>query len=267
LPSKTSENLFEDAFANSFKYFRSLPFLMGGKEKDMIAEGLDLKVQFAKRGGQVPVVVQQSRIDGEGVLCGGDILRMEYADNAVLGITLSEGHPFLWTPEGSIVEETGLQIFEILVDCDQDALIYRCRGDYRSRGDSARLFRQLPSPSEVKYDKDGLVPVVTQELATGDVLMVAYANADALRKTIEDGFATYWSTSRKALWKKGESSGDLLRTESILLQSGGNAVAYVVEMLGSGACHTEAKDGTHRKSCFYRKIADRNRLEFLPGME
>jgi len=102
--------------------------------------------------------------------------------------------------------------------------------------------------------RGGLLPVVVQEHATGTVLMQGYANQEALDKTISSGFATFWSTSRQALWTKGETSGDRLKIKAILTDCDQDALLYRVELMGEGACHTKNDAGKARKSCFYRQI-------------
>ena len=101
---------------------------------------------------------------------------------------------------------------------------------------------------EVDFKKgDGLVPVVTQEASSGAVLMVAYANEEALKLTLQTGFAHYWSRSRSKLWKKGEESGHLQRVREVLVDCDGDTLLYVVEQTGP-ACHTG------NKTCFFRKF-------------
>jgi len=99
-----------------------------------------------------------------------------------------------------------------------------------------------------KFDADGLVTVVATDVWTGDVLMVAHMNEQALRRTIETGEAWYFSRSRRALWKKGESSGHTQRVTEMRLDCDQDAVWIKVEQNGPGACHTG------RKSCFYRAV-------------
>ena len=97
-----------------------------------------------------------------------------------------------------------------------------------------------------KFDADGLVTAVATDVVSGDVLMVAHMNAEALAKTIETGEAWYFSRSRKKLWKKGESSGHVQRVRELRVDCDQDAVWIKVEQLGPGACHTG------RRSCFYR---------------
>ena len=94
--------------------------------------------------------------------------------------------------------------------------------------------------SAVKFGADGLVPVVTQESRSGDVLMLAYANRDALDRTLSTGWAHYFSRSRGTLWQKGETSGHLQRVTEVRLDCDGDAVLYRAEQQGP-ACHTGAR--------------------------
>jgi len=99
-----------------------------------------------------------------------------------------------------------------------------------------------------KFDADGLVTCVATDAGSGEVLMVAHMNAEALRRTIETGEAWYFSRSRKALWKKGESSGHTQRVVEMRVDCDQDAVWIKVEQQGAGACHTG------RRSCFYRLV-------------
>lgn len=97
-----------------------------------------------------------------------------------------------------------------------------------------------------KFDANGLITAVITDIASGDVLMVAHMNADALKRTIESGEAWFYSRSRKHLWKKGESSGHVQRVIELRVDCDQDALWLKVEQQGPGACHT----GRH--SCFYR---------------
>ena len=99
-----------------------------------------------------------------------------------------------------------------------------------------------------KFDAAGLVTCVATDAATGDVLMVAHMNEEALRRTIETGDAWYYSRSRKALWRKGESSGHVQRVVEIRVDCDQDALWIRVEQGGGAACHTG------RRSCFYRTV-------------
>ncbi len=99
----------------------------------------------------------------------------------------------------------------------------------------------------IRFDSNGLVPVVAVDHLTGKVLMVAYANEEALNKTLETGFAHYWSRSRKKLWKKGEASGHVQKIVGIKLDCDGDTLLYEVEQTGP-ACHTG------NSTCFFTDI-------------
>ena len=99
----------------------------------------------------------------------------------------------------------------------------------------------------VAFDANGLVPVVAQEARTGMIRMVAWANRDALARTLETGAAHFWSRSRWALWRKGESSGHTLEVREVRLDCDGDVVLYLVAAEGP-SCHTGAT------SCFFRRV-------------
>lgn len=99
-----------------------------------------------------------------------------------------------------------------------------------------------------RFDADGLVTCVATDAKSGDVLMVAHMNREALEKTIATGDAHYYSRSRRALWRKGESSGHTQRVVEMRIDCDQDAVWIKVEQVGAGACHTG------RRSCFYRVV-------------
>jgi phosphoribosyl-AMP cyclohydrolase len=99
-----------------------------------------------------------------------------------------------------------------------------------------------------KFDKDGLVTAVVTDVVSGELLMVAHMNAQALSLTIETGEAWYFSRSRQLLWRKGESSGHVQRVKEMRVDCDQDAVWLKVEQAGAGACHTG------RRSCFYRAV-------------
>lgn len=102
-----------------------------------------------------------------------------------------------------------------------------------------------------RFDSNGLVTAIAQEAGSGRVLMVAHMNAEALQKTIETGEVHYYSRSRKALWKKGETSGEVQKLIALATDCDQDALLLTVEQTGRGAaCHTG------RKSCFYRVLQD-----------
>ncbi|AMV73736.1 phosphoribosyl-AMP cyclohydrolase [Desulfuromonas carbonis] len=118
--------------------------------------------------------------------------------------------------------------------------------------------KQLEEGSEIAiaFDKrGGLVPAVVQDARDGRVLMLAYVNAEAFATTLKKGMATFWSTSRNELWTKGETSGDFLKIVEIRTDCDQDALVYIVEPQGGGACHTRSPEtGKTRETCFYRKL-------------
>ncbi len=102
-----------------------------------------------------------------------------------------------------------------------------------------------PTPTiEPRWNADGLIPVIAQDEGTGEVLMMAWMNAEALALTLAERRAVYWSRSRQALWRKGDSSGDVQHLVSLHLDCDGDTLLMKVNQQGRGACHTG------RRHCF-----------------
>ncbi|MEM5948346.1 phosphoribosyl-AMP cyclohydrolase [Spirochaetia bacterium 38H-sp] len=105
------------------------------------------------------------------------------------------------------------------------------------------------------FDKTGgLVPCIVQEEGTKDVLMLAYLNRESWEKSLETGYAHYYSRSRKSLWKKGETSGHLQEIREIRIDCDNDTVLFIVRQIGGSACHTG------HKSCFYRTLQNKDVL-------
>ena len=102
--------------------------------------------------------------------------------------------------------------------------------------------------NEVNWDEQGLVPVIAQDAHTGEVLMFAWMNRDALEQTAQRGEAVYWSRSRRKLWHKGEESGHIQKIVEIRADCDSDVVLLKVEQVGGIACHTG------RRSCFFNKL-------------
>ena len=98
----------------------------------------------------------------------------------------------------------------------------------------------------VRFGADGLVPAIAQDVATGEVLMMAWMNAESLRMTLAEGRMVYWSRSRHELWRKGDTSGDRQWVREAFYDCDGDTLLFRVEQEGEGACHTGAR------TCFYR---------------
>ena len=100
---------------------------------------------------------------------------------------------------------------------------------------------------EVKWTVDGLVPAIAQDAASGKLLMLAWMNREALRETVDSGYAVYWSRSRAKLWRKGEESGHQQLVKELRLDCDNDVILLKVEQKGGIACHTG------RESCFYKR--------------
>ena len=109
-----------------------------------------------------------------------------------------------------------------------------------------------------RFDRNGLIPVIAQDALSGQVLMMAYMNRDALQRTIETGWATYYSRSRGRLWKKGEKSGHAQKVEQILVDCDQDSLVLRVSV-DAGICHVGYQ------SCFYRALKDgsSDKLQFI----
>lgn len=113
---------------------------------------------------------------------------------------------------------------------------------------TSQISEKFDMPQSVLFDAQGLVPVVAQEEQTGEVLLLAYMNADALRLTLAEGQLVLWSRSRGRLWRKGEQSGHTLRVSEVRLNCEGNSLLARVRLAGPGACHEGYR------SCYFRRL-------------
>ena len=102
--------------------------------------------------------------------------------------------------------------------------------------------------AEVKFDAAGLVPAIAQDIASRNVLMVAWMNAETLQMTFDEGRMVYWSRSRKEVWRKGDTSGDRQFVREAYYDCDADVLLFMVEQEGKGACHTGAY------SCFFRRF-------------
>ena len=100
----------------------------------------------------------------------------------------------------------------------------------------------------VRYDHQGLVPAIAQDITTGEVLMMAWMNAETLAMTLAEGRMVYWSRSRQEVWRKGDTSGDRQFVRAGYYDCDGDTLLFLVEQEGKGACHPGAY------SCFYRRF-------------
>ena len=119
-------------------------------------------------------------------------------------------------------------------------------------GDARRL-------EAVRWNADGLVPAIVQEAVRGDVLMLAWMSRESLALTLEEGRTVFWSRSRGAIWRKGETSGNVQRVRDIRLDCDGDTLLIAVDQAGGGACHTG------RRSCFFQPVEDGDVLAATQG--
>jgi phosphoribosyl-AMP cyclohydrolase len=112
------------------------------------------------------------------------------------------------------------------------------------------------NPQTLRYDENGLIPAIAQDHASGQVLMMAWMNADAVARTLESGRVTYWSRSRQAFWVKGETSGHVQKLVDFRLDCDRDCLLVLVEQSGP-ACHTL------RQSCFYTAVRDGTEVELM----
>jgi phosphoribosyl-AMP cyclohydrolase len=106
----------------------------------------------------------------------------------------------------------------------------------------------------LKFDQNGLIPAVVQDYKDGTVLMVAYMNKEAVKRTLKTKKATFWSRSRNKFWVKGETSGNVQKVKALFYDCDGDCLLVKVDQIGGAACHTG-----HR-SCFYRKVSPAGKI-------
>jgi len=127
------------------------------------------------------------------------------------------------------------------------------------------MSQEYTNELSLDFGEDGknLIPVVTQDHQTKEVLIVAFANKAAFEETLTSRYATYYSRTRNELWKKGLTSGDRLEIQEIRINCEQNSLLYLVTPLGKGACHARKENGLPYQSCYYRKIRDDRILEIV----
>jgi len=125
------------------------------------------------------------------------------------------------------------------------------------------MSKEYTTDFQVDFGPDGqkLLPVVTQDAKTKDVLILSFVNKEAYQETVRSGYATYWSRSRNELWKKGLTSGDMLHIEEIRVNCEQNSFLFLVTPEGKGACHAKKENGLPYHSCYYRKVNEDGTLQ------
>lgn len=126
--------------------------------------------------------------------------------------------------------------------------------------DAKRFFRMTFDPATLVYNDAGLIPAIAQDATSGEVLMMAWMNAEAVTKTLETGCVTYWSRSRAAFWVKGETSGHVQDLVALRVDCDRDCLLLSVNQAGP-ACHT------NRRSCFYIEIQDGAEVEIMAPLQ
>jgi phosphoribosyl-AMP cyclohydrolase len=124
------------------------------------------------------------------------------------------------------------------------------------RHDAKGFLKMSFDPASLSYNAAGLIPAIAQDETSGEVLMMAWMNQDAVRQTLDSGRVTYWSRSRQAFWVKGESSGNTQTLVDFRIDCDRDCLLVVVRQIGP-ACHT------NRRSCFYTAVRDTQEVELL----
>lgn len=114
---------------------------------------------------------------------------------------------------------------------------------------------------QIRWTADGLVPAIAQDAHNGDILMMAWMNRESLQLTLREGHAIYWSRSRNALWRKGETSGHVQKVHEIRLDCDADVILLKVEQLGGIACHTG------RRSCFFLRLENERWVSVDPVLK
>ena len=115
-------------------------------------------------------------------------------------------------------------------------------------------------PASLRYDTNGLIPAIAQDAASGEVLMLAWMNAESVARTLETGRVTYWSRSRQSFWIKGETSGHVQKLVEMRVDCDRDTLLVLIEQTGP-ACHT------NRRSCFFTAVQDGHEVEILRPLE
>ena len=124
------------------------------------------------------------------------------------------------------------------------------------RHDAKGFLKMSFDPASLSYNAAGLIPAIAQDETSGEILMMAWMNQDAVRQTLDSGRVTYWSRSRQAFWVKGESSGNTKTLVDFRIDCDRDCLLVVVRQIGP-ACHT------NRRSCFYTAVRDTQEVELL----
>ena len=115
-------------------------------------------------------------------------------------------------------------------------------------------------PATLQYDQNGLIPAIAQDAQTGEVLMMAWMNAESVARTLDSGKVTYWSRSRQSFWVKGETSGHLQKLVEMRVDCDRDTLLVLVDQTGP-ACHT------NRRSCFFTALRESKEVEIMTPLQ
>jgi phosphoribosyl-AMP cyclohydrolase len=132
--------------------------------------------------------------------------------------------------------------------------------DIEESGDDYLDFEKL---AQIGVSGERVLPVAVQDADTQEMLLIAYVNRDALRLSLSENRAIFYSTSRREIWRKGKTSGDVLSLIEVRVNCEQNSLLFLVRKTGHGVCHTKDKNGLSRPTCYYRKINSSGLLEML----
>ena len=135
-------------------------------------------------------------------------------------------------------------------------------GEQNGIEEGSQLEIDFAKLSKIGMNGHMVIPVVVQDATSKEVLIVAYANDEAVAETFRLGEAVLYSTSRNELWHKGATSGDVLKVEEVRINCEQNSLLYLVTPKGQGACHTKDETGKSRSSCYYRTVENNTRLRY-----
>ncbi|MBL8034342.1 MAG: phosphoribosyl-AMP cyclohydrolase [Leptospiraceae bacterium] len=133
--------------------------------------------------------------------------------------------------------------------------------------ESLRLNLDFSKLAQIAAAGEPVVPVAVQDFETHEVLLIAYVSREALALSLREKRAIFYSTSRREIWRKGETSGDVLELVEARVNCEQNSLLFLVKKAGKGSCHTKGPDGINRGSCYYRKINSTEVLDFVSSQE
>ena len=134
--------------------------------------------------------------------------------------------------------------------------------DHNRLEESTEFLADFDKLGKIAAGGEKVIPAIVQDETTKEVLMMGYMNREALSHTLREKVLTFWSTSRREIWVKGLTSGNTFTAVSVKINCEQNSFLITVRKNAEGICHTKDKNGTHRKTCYYREILPKETLKF-----